>query len=448
MQRFLCTSGGPVHFDVLVAGGGLVGACLACSLGRLSVLKDRKLAVLEGQKLKSLDKYSKSYVPETYSNRVSAITPGSAALLDEIGVWQDIKKTRFKQFNRMQVWDACSEAHISFNCDDVAAPRMGYIVENDVIVAALHERLKSFPNIEVLEGVRVEAIQSDNKDKASWLSCTLSNSSLLNTKLLIGADGATSTVRRAANMENYSYSYNQMAVVATLQLSEPSDNLTAWQRFLPSGPIALLPLSENASSLVWSTSPDHARSLLEMSGDSFVDAVNSAFCEDYPRHTFVESSLATLNAIIQTVGGANQTVFQLPPSILNVTDKSRASFPLHLGHSPQYVRRRLALIGDAAHRVHPMAGQGVNLGFSDVQCLANLIKEAAGQGQDLGSLHYLRSYEKERLQNVVPMMAAIDGLNRLFTTSVIPLVWARALGLQLTDAFAPVKRSIMEFAMK
>lgn len=271
------------------------------------------------------------------------------------------------------------------------------------------------------------------------MTCHLNDKSPLVTKLLVGADGAMSTVRKAANMKQFSYSYNQVAVVATLQLSEPTNNITAWQRFLPSGPIALLPLSDETSSLVWSTSPHQANSLVTMPDDNFVDAVNSAFCEDYPRHTFVESSISTLNALIQTVSEANQTVLQLPPAILKVTDNSRASFPLHLGHSTQYVGNRLALIGDAAHRIHPMAGQGVNLGYSDVQCLTRCLKEAAEQGQDLGSLHHLRTYERKRLQHVVPMMTAIDGLHRLFTASSVPVVLSRALGLQITDALAPVK---------
>lgn len=271
------------------------------------------------------------------------------------------------------------------------------------------------------------------------MTCHLNDKSPLVTKLLVGADGAMSTVRKAANMKQFSYSYNQVAVVATLQLSEPTNNITAWQRFLPSGPIALLPLSDETSSLVWSTSPHQANSLVTMPDDNFVDAVNSAFCEDYPRHTFVESSISTLNALIQTVSEANQTVLQLPPAILKVTDNSRASFPLHLGHSTQYVGNRLALIGDAAHRIHPMAGQGVNLGYSDVQCLTRCLKEAAEQGQDLGSLHHLRTYERKRLQHVVPMMTAIDGLYRLFTASSVPVVLSRALGLQITDALAPVK---------
>jgi ubiquinone biosynthesis monooxygenase Coq6 len=152
---------------------------------------------------------------------------------------------------------------------------MGYIVENDVIVAALHRQMKTLTNVEVLEGLQV--VDIDKNDKASLLTCHLNDKSPLVTKLLVGADGAMSTVRKAANMKQFSYSYNQVAVVATLQLSEPTNNITAWQRFLPSGPIALLPLSDETSSLVWSTSPHQANSLVTMPDDNFVDAVNSAF---------------------------------------------------------------------------------------------------------------------------------------------------------------------------
>jgi ubiquinone biosynthesis monooxygenase Coq6 len=161
MRRFLCTSQAPSRFDIVIAGGGLVGAALACSLGRLPVLRDRKIAVLETQKLHQ----PVQTTPDRYSNRVSAITPGSAALLDEIGVWQDIQQTRLQPFTRMQVWDACSEARISFNCQDIGAIDMGYIVENDVIVAALHRQMKTLTNVEVLEGLQV--VDIDKNDKVS-----------------------------------------------------------------------------------------------------------------------------------------------------------------------------------------------------------------------------------------------------------------------------------------
>lgn len=236
--------------------------------------------------------------------------------------------------------------------------------------------------------------------------------------------------------------------MATLHLGEITENVVAWQKFLPTGPIALLPLTENLSSLVWSTSPEHAKQLVSMEEDRFVDAVNNAFWEDFERHPFVDQATRLSHLLASVVQPWTTSVTQSPPSVSRVEERSRAMFPYGFGHATEYVRPRLALIGDAAHRVHPLAGQGVNLGFGDVACLRDVLCEAVEEGKDIGCLEHLLTYETRRQQSVVPMITAIDILKRLYSTSSPLPVLARSMGLVATNALAPLKEEIIRFATR
>ncbi|XP_042316266.1 ubiquinone biosynthesis monooxygenase COQ6, mitochondrial-like [Sceloporus undulatus] len=217
-----------------------------------------------------------------------------------------------------------------------------------------------------------------------WVIVRAFNSVSFNIFLQIGADGQNSTVRRAAGIKNIQYRYDQSAVVATLHLSEATDNNVAWQRFLPSGPIALLPLSDTVSSLVWSTSHEHAIRLQSMDEDSFVDSINSAFWSNANHSDFIDTAGSIFRSAVSLLMPSGTAARQLPPSVAKVDPKSRAVFPLGLGHATEYVQHRVALIGDAAHRVHPLAGQGVNMGFGDIACLTHHLSTAAFNGKDLG----------------------------------------------------------------
>ncbi|XP_060031459.1 ubiquinone biosynthesis monooxygenase COQ6, mitochondrial isoform X3 [Erinaceus europaeus] len=409
-------------YDVVVSGGGLVGAAMACALGHNIHFSDKKILLLEAGPKKILEK-----LPETYSNRVSSISPGSATLLSSFGAWDHICNMRIRAFRRMQVWDACSEALIMFDKDNLDA--MGYIVENDVIMHALTKQLEAVSDrVTVL--YRSKAVSYtwpysfSMADSSPWVHITLGDGSTLQTKLLIGADGHNSGVRQAAGIQNVSWNYDQSAVVATLHLSEATENNVAWQRFLPSGPIALLPLSDTFSSLVWSTSHEHAAELVSMDEEKFVDAINSAFWSDVNHSDFIDSAGTILHYAVALLKPTKISARQLPPSVARVDAQSRALFPLGLGHAAEYVRPRVALIGDAAHRVHPLAGQGVNMGFGDISSLVHHLSAAAFNGKDL------------------------DLLKRLYSTSVTPLVLLRTWGLQATNAVSPLKEQIMAFASK
>ncbi|XP_063804406.1 ubiquinone biosynthesis monooxygenase COQ6, mitochondrial [Pseudophryne corroboree] len=433
-------------YDAVISGGGMVGTAMACALGSHPHLRHKKILLLEAGQKKGCD-----HLPEQFSNRVSSITPGSATLLASFGAWDHICSMRLKPYKRMQVWDACSDALITF--DKEGMEEMGYIIENDVITAALTRQLDSLSErVEVLYRSRAVGYTWPapyrNAEGSPWVQIELADGQRLHTRLLIGADGQNSTVRSAAGMKSIQWSYNHVAVVATLELSESTDNNVAWQRFLPSGPIALLPLSDTCSSLVWSTSPERASQLLAMDEESFVDAVNSAFWSSDHHSDFITSAGSILHSALSSLMPSGTSARQLPPSVSRLGKNSRAAFPLGLGHSPEYVRQRVALIGDAAHRVHPLAGQGVNMGFGDVASLLHHLSSAAFDGQDLGSTRHLLEYETERQRQNLPLMAAIDMLKRLYNTSQPSIVLLRTLGLQATNAVPPLKERIMAFASK
>ncbi|KAL6105704.1 coq6 [Pungitius sinensis] len=434
-------------YDIIISGGGMVGSAMACSLGMDRNLEGKKILLLEAGNKKVMHK-----VPDTYSTRVSSISPGSATLLTGVGAWEHITKMRCKPYKRMQVWDACSDVLITFDKEDMQ-DEMAHIVENDVVVAALTKQLDNLPeNVQVK--YRSEVVKyswpmpHQPAHAIPWVKVMLASGESVETKLLIGADGPNSMVRQELGIPTVKWNYDQSAVVAVLHLSEPTENNVAWQRFLPSGPIAMLPLSDTESSLVWSTSHQQAQELLELDEERFVDAINSAFWSNENQSEFIETAgslfRSTLSAIMPSAGSPRQ----LPPSVAGIGPKSRVKFPLGIGHASEYIRHRVALIGDAAHRVHPLAGQGANLGFGDVACLTRILSQAAFDGKDLGAMQHLLEYETERQRHNLPMMAAIDLMKHLYSTNAAPVVLLRTFGLQATNMVPALKEQIMAFASK
>lgn len=248
------------------------------------------------------------------------------------------------------------------------------------------------------------------------------------------------------HVDNFSLSYQQMGVVATLELNadEAAGNTVAWQRFLPSGPVALLPLTDTLSSLVWSTSVEHAKELLRMEPEAFVSALNEAYFKTYKSNAIVDNVMKAVDSVLSF--GKNK-IQQFPPSVTKVQEGSRAAFPLGFGHASSYVCGGAALIGDAAHRVHPLAGQGVNLGFGDVLELTEVLADAVYSGSSLDNLQYLLKYEQERLKANVPIMVGVHALQRLYCNDFPPLVLARSLGLKITNLTPPLKKLFMEKAI-
>lgn len=373
---------------------------------------------------------------------MSALNESTVDLMRRIGAWDHITSVRYKTVNQMQVWDACSDAHITFRHDN-PDQAVAHIVENDVVLEAVYKQLENLPEVEVKNQSRLVTCNLP-KSEDETPSVELKSGENLTCELLVGADGYNSTVRQAMGSTNFTLSYNQMGVVATVALEEAGTNSIAWQRFLPTGPVALLPLNETLSSLVWSTTPEQAKELVKMEPQQFIDALNDAYYKQYKQDDLVKTALQGVEAVLgKAIGGGAQ----YPPRVIDVVDKSRAAFPLGFGHVPQYVAKGTAIIGDAAHRIHPLAGQGVNLGFGDVKCLTDLLGEAAYRGSGLGDISHLLRYERERLRQNLPIMVGVHGLQRIYGTDFAPIVALRSVGLKITNAIPPLKKIFMQQAM-
>ncbi|XP_031428563.1 ubiquinone biosynthesis monooxygenase COQ6, mitochondrial [Clupea harengus] len=434
-------------YDIIISGGGMVGTAMACSLGLDANLDGKRILLLEAGHKKEMDK-----APETYSTRVSSISPGSATFLSGLGAWDHVMNMRCKPYQKMQIWDACSDALLTFEKENLQE-EMAYIVENDVVVAALTKQLQTLSDhVDVKYKTRVVKYKwpmgCQMADSIPWVQVTLATGEILQTKLLIGADGPNSMVRQEAGIPTVKWDYDQSAVVAVLQLSEPTENIVAWQRFLPTGPIAMLPLSPTESSLVWSTSHRHAEELLAQDEESFVDAINSAFWSNDNHTELTEKAGSMFGSALSVLMPSSTSTRQLPPSVAGISPKSRVRFPLGMGHASEYIRHRMALVGDAAHRVHPLAGQGGNLGFGDVACLTQTLSQAAFNGKDLGDVQHLLEYETERQRHNLPMMTTIDLLKRLYSNNTLPFVLMRSFGLQATNSLPLLKEQIMAYASR
>ncbi|KAH3852894.1 ubiquinone biosynthesis monooxygenase COQ6, mitochondrial-like [Dreissena polymorpha] len=429
--------------DIVISGGGMVGAGMACALGHESLLQNRRIVLLEAAPKKGFS------LTEKYGNRTCTLSPASVSLFEKCGVWSKVENMRCQKVLRMQVWESCSNALISFNPTD-EADEIAYVAENDVIQEALTQRLEEMKDrIEVMYNTSADSVAVPGVDKElasnAWVEIKLNNGQVLKTKLLIGSDGMNSLVRKTCQFHTLSLSYNQRGVVAVVKIDETNNNV-AWQRFLPTGPIALLPMSSTAMSLIWTTSPEHANQLMSLDEESFIDAVNDAYIHDRDMNSTAGQVSDMFQKVLQNIMPGGVAMHQLPPIITGVQSGSRGAFPLGLTHASNYVRHRVALIGDAAHRIHPLAGQGVNLGFGDVIKLSEVIAKAAANGSDLGSLTYLKEYETSRQRKVLPVMATIDGLQRLYSTDATPIVLLRSLGLQATNALGPLKDYIIKGA--
>jgi len=388
-------------YDIIIVGAGMVGATLACGLAEEA--EQLKIAVIDAtQPDFDWDKNS-------YDMRVSAITRASQKLFKKVGAWDKIVEQRVSPYQDMFVWDAGGKGKLHFDSAEMGEADLGHIIENRVIVNALHQRIKDFSQIDLLCPAQIEAIDFN----LSQTELTLKDKTKLTAKLIVAADGTRSWIRQQADIAVKGWDFDQAALVTTVK-TEKYHQDTAWQRFLTTGPLAFLPLTEGYSSIVWSTSPDEAKRLTVISKDEFATELEQAF----------ESKLGK----VESVAG-------------------RAVFPLRLFETLHYVKPRLALVGDAAHTIHPLAGQGVNLGLADVTSLLDVIVEALNDKKDIGDLKVLRRYERWRRADNRSMLMAMDGLKRLFGSELSVVKDVRSFGLNLTNKITPLKNLIMQQAM-
>lgn len=387
-----------MDYEIIIAGGGMVGAALACLLGQAG----KQVAVLEAAAPPAFS------VDDPFDNRVSALSRASQRLLEQAGAWESVLKMRASPYEAMQVWDATGSGMIRFEAAAIGEPDLGHIVENRVLQLALLATLNNYPSVEVLCPARLSSFERIQQQ----IQVKLVDGRQLSAQLLVGADGAQSVVRRLAELPYEVVDYAQKGVVCTAYTALPHLE-TAWQRFQPTGPVAFLPLPDaHACSIVWTLPADQADAALLWDEVRFQRELGQAL-------DFRLGEIVSLG--------------------------ERAAFPLRGLHAQSYVCERVALLGDAAHTIHPLAGQGVNLGFKDAQALAELI--FANESTDYGSLRLLRRYERARRGDNFLTQKAMEGFSLLFGNTLTPWQILRNQGLTTVNQLSRLKYQLAKRAM-
>jgi ubiquinone biosynthesis monooxygenase Coq6 len=376
--------------------------------------------------------------------------------LDRIGAWNHIQRDRVQAYQEMQVWDGITGARIEFDWPaEQKGSTIAYMNENLNLTSALLKRIEEVGGVEVLDGQKVEDIvlgeESEDLDLSLWPVVSLSGGRRLAARLLVGADGANSPVRAFAGIESRGWDYGRHGLVATLEMEGSGwggeESRIAYQRFLPTGPVAMLPMPGKFSTLVWSTTPALAAHLKTLSPTDFIAMVNAAFrlspVDLAYLHTLAEGQKDEVAWRSQHTGFDMQRV---PQQVVEVQDGSIASFPLKLRHADTYIGERVALVGDAAHTVHPLAGQGLNQGQGDVESLAGTIEYAVTHGQDIGVHMSLEAYNADRYAANNLLLGVVDKLHKLYAVESGPLIPLRSIGLRAVNALGPVKQFFMSQA--
>lgn len=399
----------PQRFDIVIVGAGLAGSALAAALGASPL----RVALLEMQPL-SLDWPQGDDSTAGFDTRVSALTAASREWLEQLGAWQAVAQRRLSPYRHMHVWDGEGTGAIDFDAAEVNQPALGYIVENRLLQTSLLHCVSRQHNVQVFSPIRVTGFARTD----AGIVVSFEDGRQLLASLLVAADGANSRVRDWAGFDMREWDYGHNAIVATVATELPHEG-TAWQVFRREGPLAFLPLrtadgGQHLSSIVWSTVPDEAAGLMQKNDEDFRQALGAAF----------ESRLGAITGVSR-----------------------RQSFPLRARHARRYTQPNIALIGDAAHTIHPLAGQGINLGLLDAQVLAEELLRAQRRGLPADDESALARYQRRRKGDNLLMLGLMEGFKRLFASTDLPVRWLRNAGLRQVDRFAPAKRLLIRQAM-
>lgn len=390
--------------DLLIVGAGMVGSALALALQGTGL----EVLLLDGGPM-TVKPYDRG---APFEARVSALSAASQRILERLDVWPGVLARRASPYEHMHVWDGSGTGNIQFSATSVHAETLGHIVENRVVQDALLDRLHE-SGIGLLANARLEQLRRSGDD---WL-LTLADGRVLRAPLVIAADGAHSAVRRLAGCETREWDYLHHAIVTSVRCSEVHQR-TAWQRFTDEGPLAFLPLERDGDqhwcSIVWSITPEAAERAMALDDAAFCVALGQAF----------EGRLGTVERV-----------------------DPRLCVPLRQRHAKRYVQEGLALIGDAAHTIHPLAGQGVNLGFLDAAVLAEVLANASARGERLADEKVLSRFERRRMPHNLALMAAMEGFERLFQADPLPLRWLRNTGLKVVEGMPEAKALFVREAL-
>lgn len=381
------------HTDVAVIGGGMVGGALALGLAQNGF----SVVVLDKAPPPAFDPTAQPDV------RISAISAASVQLLRSLGVWDAVLAMRAHPWRRLETWE-WQTAHVVFDAAELKLPNLGYMVENNVLQLALWQALEAHPQVTLLHGSALKEIHGQHLH--------LADDTEIVARLVVGADGAQSKVRQLAGIGVHGWQYPQSCMLITVKSeNEPGDS--TWQQFTPTGPRAYLPLYDNWASLVWYDTPARIRQLQSLSMTQLQREISAHF----------------------------------PERLGNVTPVAAGAFPLTRRHALQYVQPGLVLVGDAAHTIHPLAGQGVNLGYRDVDALLDVLANARSVGEDWASLPVLERYQSRRRVDNLLMQSGMDLFYAGFSNDLGPLRILRNVGLMAAQRAGVLKRQALKYAL-
>ncbi|WNC73252.1 2-octaprenyl-6-methoxyphenyl hydroxylase [Thalassotalea psychrophila] len=393
----------PINFDVIISGAGLAGASMALALSKLSKADGTKLsiAVVEAFAIKD-------NLPKSYDARVIALSHGTATYLQELGVWQALKPDAMAIAN-IHISDRGYYGKARMNATDYGVSALGFVSEMQAIGNCLITPLKQCANVHFIEGQSITNIKWQKNE----VTVVLANGNSLSANLLLGCDGGQSVCRQQAKISSQESDYQQVAIIANVTPSKAHKG-RAFERFTEYGPLAMLPMTDDRCSLVWTVTPEQVTPLLALSDDEFSQQLENAF--------------GSWLGSFRHVG-------------------KRFSYPLKLIQADEQIHHRMALVGNASHTLHPIAGQGFNLGMRDVKQMAQTIAQALAENADIGSHKHLRHYADNRAEDHNQVIALTDSLVHLFSNKHLPLVVGRGVGLKVLNYLAPLKKALAEKTM-